>query len=169
MSIAIRDTSGNIWAITATSNGQLSTSLASGSPQPIVLFLKDQSSHIWQVGVNTLGELTTVPGVLSDTPQFTAISLGSTPNYNLFINTLGMLQTGKGGVSGAWVPNGFGAGADNSVVGGGGGFMAYPQPPMGLNAAFNPPENNGQFGPLSQTVWNGTGNWFQLFNPGRSA
>ncbi len=68
-----------------------------------------------------------------------------------------------------WRPNGFGADTDNSVVGGGGGYMAYPQPPSGPNPVLNPPENNGQFGQLSFTFNDFKGTFFQINNPGRSA
>ena len=68
-----------------------------------------------------------------------------------------------------WVPNGFGSGEDNSVVGGGGGYMAYPQPPTGLNAAFNPPEDNVQEGALEFTSPASMLCHFTISNPGRSA
>lgn len=68
----------------------------------------------------------------------------------------------------AWVPNGAGAGSNNSSVGGGGGFMAYPQPPTGPEAAFQPPEDNGQFGGITITFNNTIGTFFTIVNPGRS-
>jgi hypothetical protein len=68
----------------------------------------------------------------------------------------------------AWVTNGGGAGTDNRVVGGLGGFMSYPQPP---NPAGVGPEANGQFGALNFTYSSGVtpsqGNFFILVNPGR--
>ena len=68
-----------------------------------------------------------------------------------------------------WTTNGFGAGTDNSVVGGGGGFMSYPQPPTGPNAAFNPPENDLQAGSLNFTSPATMLVHFVISNPGRSA
>jgi hypothetical protein len=68
-----------------------------------------------------------------------------------------------------WVPNGYGAGADNSVVGGGGGYMAYPQPPSGENASFNPPENNVQEAAIEFTSTAAMLVHFIISNPGRSA
>lgn len=74
-----------------------------------------------------------------------------------------------------WMPNGWGAGTDNSIVGAGGGFVAYPQPPTpgGFSSAAQPPntfpEKNGQFGPVSITVNNTIGTFFVISNPGRSA
>lgn len=67
-----------------------------------------------------------------------------------------------------WSPNGLGAGTGNEVAGGSGGYMSYPQPPTGPNAAFNPPELNGQFGPTNITFNNGIGTYFSIVNPGRN-
>lgn len=170
MSILIQDSIGNTWSITASSIGALTSTLSNGASEPAVLFLRDTSNQVWQVGINTLGELTTTPGSPLDTPQFTTISLGSTPNWNMFVNVFGMLQTGRGGAFGAWQSNGFGAGTDNSVAGGGGGFMAIPQPPTGPKATAVPlrPENYGQFGPTEINFNNGIGTYFTIDNPGRS-
>lgn len=66
-----------------------------------------------------------------------------------------------------WQPNGLGAGSTNADVGGGGSYMAYPQPPTGPNAAFNPPERNGLFGGVTSSFNNGT-TYFTIVNPGRS-
>lgn len=66
-----------------------------------------------------------------------------------------------------WQPNGAGSGEDNSVAGGGGGFMAIPQPPTGPNAGYKPVENYGQFGSLIITV-NAAGTYSVISNPGRS-
>lgn len=169
MSILIQDSIGNTWSISANSLGNITTVPSSGTALP-VLFLRDTSNQVWQVGINSLGELTTTPGSPLDTPQFTTISLGSTPNWNMFINVFGMLQTGRGGAFGAWQPNGFGAGTDNSVAGGGGGFMAIPQPPTGPKATTVPlvPENYGQFGATQIAYNNGIGTYFSVSNPGRS-
>lgn len=70
-----------------------------------------------------------------------------------------------------WKPNGLGAGADNSVAGGNGGFMAIPQPPTGIKAETVPlePENFGQFGCLEFTSTAVMLNTFKISNPGRSA
>lgn len=69
----------------------------------------------------------------------------------------------------AWVPNGGGAGTDNRVVGGQGGFMAYPQPPNPVGVG---PEANGQFEALNFTYDSSTataaGNIFRIENPGRN-
>lgn len=67
----------------------------------------------------------------------------------------------------AWVQNGYGAGTDNSVVGGAGGFMAYPQPPL-PTGQYTTPETNGQFGSLNFTYDNNMGNRFVIVNPGRN-
>lgn len=75
----------------------------------------------------------------------------------------------------AFVPNGLGAGTDNSAVGGAGGYTAYPEPPTpgGFAEASQPPitfpEKNGQFGPGSLTYLSIGGNYFVMTNPGRSA
>lgn len=73
----------------------------------------------------------------------------------------------------AWQPNGGGCGTDNSVVGGGGGYMAYPQPPApGGQFTNNAPRSgswNGQFGPVTYTFPAGTGIYFSISNPGRSS
>jgi hypothetical protein len=75
-----------------------------------------------------------------------------------------------------WSQNGFGAGTDNSVAGGAGGFEAIPQPVTGT-PPFNPfapylapiPEWQGQFGSESFTYLSEGGNFFTINNPGRSA
>lgn len=77
-----------------------------------------------------------------------------------------------------WFPNGFGSGADNSVAGGGGGFVSLPQPPS-PSGTFNPAGKggsqdngnswNGQFSSLTLTVNNSIGTFYQISNPGRSA
>lgn len=68
-----------------------------------------------------------------------------------------------------WVQNGFGAGTDNRIVGGGGGFLAYPQPPNPVGVG---PEANGQFGPINFTYSSSAtpilGNYFTILNPGRN-
>ena len=68
-----------------------------------------------------------------------------------------------------YVPNGFGAGTDNRVDGGAGGFMAIPQPPNPVGVG---PEANGQFGALEFTYDSstpaGAGNIFSISNPGRN-
>lgn len=167
MALLLQDSSTNIWSVTSNAVGNLVTSTSSGTA-PQFLFLVDSSGQVWQLSVTTGGLLQTTPGVSSDTPQYAFYDLGGSPNYALYINVLGLLQTKTGQGTGGWVPNGYGAGADNSVVGGGGGFMAYPQPPTGPRAAFNPPEQNLQAGVLNFTFSNGTGVWFQATNPGRS-
>jgi hypothetical protein len=67
-----------------------------------------------------------------------------------------------------WQTNGWGAGTDNSVVGGLGGFMAYPQPPA--NGIFTTPEQNELCGPLTfsynSSTPSGQGNIFVISNPG---
>ena len=77
-----------------------------------------------------------------------------------------------------WVPNGLGAGVDNSVAGGGGGFMSLPQPPS-PGGVFNPTGKggsqdngnswNGGFGPTNVRFNNTIGTDFSISNPGRSA
>lgn len=76
----------------------------------------------------------------------------------------------------SWVPNGFGAGTDNAVAGGGGGFESIPQPVTGTPPfnSFAPyqsplPEWQGQFGSESFTYIAAGGNSFRINNPGRSA
>lgn len=69
-----------------------------------------------------------------------------------------------------WQSNGFGAGTDNQIVGGGGGYMAYPQPQVPANGVG--PEADGQFGSLTFTYDSSTsagkGNQFSIQNPGRN-
>lgn len=68
-----------------------------------------------------------------------------------------------------WYPNGLGAGTDNDIVGGGGGFMSYPQPPTGPKAGLVPAENNGQFGAFNANLYNYNVCVYQVINnPGRS-
>lgn len=68
-----------------------------------------------------------------------------------------------------WVPNGFGAGTDNSAAGGGGGYTAIPQPANPASGVG--PEQNGQFEALVFTYNSSTatalGNIFTINNPGR--
>lgn len=68
-----------------------------------------------------------------------------------------------------FVPNGYGAGTDNTAVGGLGGFMAYPQPPSPVGKG---PEANGQFQALNFTYSSAAtpsqGNYFVILNPGRN-
>jgi hypothetical protein len=78
----------------------------------------------------------------------------------------------------AWVPNGAGSGRDNSIVGGGGSFMAYPQPPS-PSGLFNPPGKGGsqdlgnswnlQAGPVNAVISDGVNQYCVISNPGRSA
>lgn len=168
MSVLLKDSLGNIWSVGATSGGNLTTTPASGSPIPPKLFLRN-SGFIYQVTIDTVGILHTTPALLTDTPQYAFIDLASSPvDWGLSVNSSGLLQTSHNGMTGAWQPNGAGAGTDNAIVGGGGGFMAYPQPPTGPRAGVVPVENDGQFGPIDITVWNGIGNYFVIANPGRS-
>lgn len=159
MSLILQDSNLQIWDVSATTGGQTTTTPSVGVPQ--VLYLVDRNNAVWLLGISTLGLLTTTVALATSHPQFTAVNL--TASWSLQVNTQGLLQTFP-----AWVPNGGGAGTDNRVVGGGGGYMAYPQPPTGPRAALYPPDKNGQFGPLAITVNNGTGVWFQISNPGRS-
>jgi hypothetical protein len=68
----------------------------------------------------------------------------------------------------AWQNNG-GIGVDNSIAGGGGGWMAIPQPPNPVGAG---PEANGQYERLvfsyDSSTPQGKGNIFQILNPGRN-
>ena len=172
MALLLQDSSGNIWSTTATAGGILVTTPSSGSPVPSILFLSDTSGQVWQVNVTTGGLLQQIPGSIFDTPIYQFFDLETTPtNWALYVNTLGILQTKTGFGTGGWVQNGYGAGTDNRVVGGGGGFMAYPQPATGPRANQVPlvPENFGGFGATNEVSWNGIGNWFQITNPGRSA
>lgn len=170
MQLLLEDIIGNIWAVTTSGNGNLVVTLSSGSPNPSSgMFLTAPNNQVWQVLVSTSGVLSTVPGASSDMPQYGEFDLSGSPNYALYVNTLGQLQTKTGIGTGGWIPNGGGAGEDNSVVGGGGGYMAYPQPPTGPKAAFNPPENNVQAGPINAVFNSGTGNYFVISNPGRSS
>lgn len=181
MATILQSADGSKWLLGIDMSGRLITT-AVGSGTVTVLHLTDTSGQTWLVRVESSApdRLTTDPiSFDSVAPTFLLlpIPLGSGGNVGeVTVGTDGRLQTQIGGVT-VWVQNGLGAGTDNSVAGGGGGFMALPQPPS-PSGAFNPPNTggsfdlgnswNGRFGPASQTLTSG-GTWSVISNPGRSA
>lgn len=163
--------------------GRLTTTPYPKPPSSITIpffILTDSSGQTWQIDVNSTGQLTTTQVAYnSAAPTFLLLPIPINSGGNvamLTVSTSGILQTQVGGVT-TWVQNGMGAGTDNSIAGGGGGFMALPQPPS-PSGAFNPPNTggsfdlgnswNGRFGSTSQTLTSG-GTWSVINNPGRSA
>lgn len=145
--------------------GQVSMNLG-GAPH-ISLFLKDANNQAYQINVTTLGTLTATQ--TSSSSGIASVRIGNS-NYGLAISTTGNLEVVYPFIGPSmWVPNGFGAGTDNSVVGGAGGFMAIPQPPNPIGVG---PEANGQYEALVFNYNSGTsqgaGNVFSINNPGRN-
>ena len=171
MNVFLEDSSGVVWLLAVTTGGLLTTTATVvGAAQPF--YLSDSSGNTWLIGVTTGGLLTTTQEGPPGQPLF--VTLQTIPYqaiFNLSVLTSGLLQTVPAGPVGVavWEPNGFAAGTDNSVVGGGGGFLAYPQPPFPVGVG---PEANGQFGPLYFTYDSSTatakGNMFTISNPGRN-
>lgn len=185
MAIILQSANTDLWTLGLDIYGRLTTTpFPSALPAQglTILHLTDSSGQTWLVGVETSfpDRLTTNPiSFDSVAPIFILLPIpfGSGGNVGMVtVRTDGRLQTQVGGVT-TWIQNGLGAGADNSIAGGGGGFMALPQPPS-PSGAFNPPNTggsfdlgnswNGRFGPASQTLTSG-GTWSVISNPGRSA
>lgn len=163
MTIFLDDGTSVTWRLGVNTGGLLTTTVSSGVPT--TLFLSNGSQN-YEVGVTPTGNITTtLVGSSSFSNSFILIdSIGN--SWALTVLAGGFLQT-TFAAEHAWVQNGFGAGTDNSVIGGLGGFMAYPQPPTPVNS-FSTPEAVGQFGPLNITVDNTTVDvTFVIQNPGR--
>jgi hypothetical protein len=167
MNIVLQDSSGQNWLVGVDSTGRATTkAVTSGAGTPVTLLLQDANSVVWQISVDTRGRLVSTATILAPSPSYLSAEIDDS-KWNLIITTGGQVQTFS--PFSGWVPNGGGAGTDNSVVGGLGGFMAYPQPPNPVGIG---PEADGQFGALAfvydSSTPQGKGNQFVLFNPGRN-
>lgn len=166
MSFILEDSSTGKWLLGVNVLGQLTTTSTSGLSTTI--FLNFEGIQTWQLGVTTQGLLTTTAVPLVQAPAFIILSDPFDNNWEVSVNSQGELQDQPVGII-IWVPNGFGAGTDNTIVGGQGGYMAYPQPAVPGGPT---PEDDGQFGPL-EFVYNSAtataaGNYFVISNPGRN-
>lgn len=155
MAIRLEDSSTAIWLLGITTAGLLTTTVSTGVPQTLFL---NNGGLSWQIGVNTGGLLTSTNVTSGNYPASVTLEDISGGLWALSVTFAGLLQTGPG-MALPWVQNGFGAGTDNSIVGGGGGFLAYPQPIVidgPINFQYNSSTPQGQ------------GNIFSVFNPGRN-
>jgi hypothetical protein len=172
MSQFLQDSGGGVWLLGVTTQGNLTTTLATGFVTPLVL--NSAGGQSFQIGVTTIGLLTSTAVPFSLNPKSIVLTDSSNDTWFLSVNVIGQLQTTQ---LAAWQPNGFGADIDNSIVGGAGGYMAYPQPPQ--PDGFNPPLGggydkgnswNGQFQAVQAQVYNyAVDVFFKISNPGRSA
>lgn len=164
MAILLQDSSSGIWSLGVTTGGLLTTTSVSGLPR--TLFINVAGLQSWQIGVTTGGLLTsTLVTFAPNRVQFIVLKDSSEQNWTLSVLQGGLLQTEFGGNL-PWVPNGTGAGTDNSEVGGDGGYMAYPQPLQSGVTSINP-EQNGQCAPLTFT-FDTNDIEFVISNPGRN-
>lgn len=163
----LQDTNGILWYLGVDSVGRIKVTSVVGATSTLISINDSNNSTTWQLTISTTGRLITTSATLN--PVYTTFVPLLDPNavfYALTDTTLGILQTHA--TDSVWVPNGFGAGRDNSVIGALGGFMAYPQPPEGTDASFSPPEDYGQFEAFTFTATAAMLNWFTMQNPGRS-
>lgn len=165
----LQDSANIRWKVTATSAGLLVTTVTTQSPVETV-YLNYGTTSSWQVLVvqnpanSSEWVLDTTQVTFSRTyPNLLPLYTPANNIFYLVVLSNGRLQTTPG-----WMPNGLGAGADNSVAGGLGGYMSLPQPPSPSGGFNVPVEWYGQFAPVSQTYFIG-GNFYTLTNPGRSA
>lgn len=161
MAILLEDSDSVTWVLGVGTDGLLTTTAAPGIARALFINRGGQS---WMVGVEPSGLLTTTSVTFSPYRiQFLILTDALDQNWTLSITDDGLLQTSFGGDI-FWQPNGYGAGTDNSVVGGAGGYMAYPQPPP--SGEFTTPETDALCGPLFITFNNNQGNAFSIQNPG---
>jgi hypothetical protein len=162
MNIVLADGTGTNWAMGVTS--ALKIHMEPSAAPVSNLALLDTTGIIWQLGVTPIGRLTATPTLSPLSTPVSSAVVGAS-GYTIRISTLGTFSL----LPNPWQPNGWGAGTDNSIVGGLGGFMAYPQPPFPVGVG---PEANGQFGPLvftyNSSTPQGQGNIFSINNPGRN-
>lgn len=169
MIVRLQDSNSQIWVVGVSTSGLLTTTLSSGITQNEFLSVGNLS---FQLGVTTGGLLTTTSVPFSASyPTILLFFDTSDVSWEVSVLSSGLLQTTLGSPVFPWVQNGFGAGTDNSIVGGAGGYMAYPQPPSPV-PSFAIPEAVGQFGSLNFSYNSGTssgaGNVFSISNPGRN-
>lgn len=166
MAVLLQDTSGGTWAVTANTDGTLVTTMSSGLYSTVRL--NDENGQTWRLGVTVAGLLVTTATSYFPAPRFVNILDSLEQIWVVSVSTDGFLQDILGLPDGvlSWIPNGFGAATDNSFVGGGGGYMAYPQPLQSGVVSINP-EQNGQCAPLNFT-FDTEDILFEIVNPGRN-